>query len=284
MFSSKSKVKTTDKAAPRGGFDPSVPPPPGATPRPIRVTATTTKGTARVEEADDDDETSTAAKKKKKKKPKKKKAAGTGGDGLTAVAEEGDADDGEDEGDAANAEPEPETLHIGQEPAANIPAETPASPAAKKSSNKKKKKPASAKSPSATPGLGSGAMGESTASFMSAATATTATAQSGHAYMKETGAGAEKAKVKSRPDHATMFGGDAKAKEDKSVLMKITEMSKPRVMFGKMKKSTKGFMKKLLGTTDEEDKGGMRWDQFVKVSCFGWFFLRFVTLMIYGRL
>ncbi|KAL0068782.1 hypothetical protein AAF712_004111 [Marasmius tenuissimus] len=191
-----------------------------------------------IEEVDDEDEAATTSKKKKKKKPKKKKRATTGGDA-------GD-DDADDEPDA--------------------PAEAPASPPAKQEAAKAKaatSPKAAAKSP-VVPGPNA-----STTSFMPPLEQVT-TAQSARSYLKSENLDAQKAKVKSRPDHASMFA------KQKGVLGKLAsqaeeqtphEKKEKRTFFASLRKKTRGYMHQILHTAEDDTKGsaGMKWDTFVKV-------------------
>jgi hypothetical protein len=132
--------------------------------------------------------------------------------------------------------------------------------AAKKAANKKKKK----KPVSKSTGLGVGIYGESQSSLWSGTTV--AEAQSAHAYLKESGTGEAREKMKTRAAHSTMFNESA---DKKGNAIALPEPSRARQMFSKLKKKTKTCMRKLMGTHDEEDKQGMRWEQFVQVGVIG---------------
>jgi hypothetical protein len=204
-----------------------------------------------VDEVEDEDAPGASeGKKKKKKKPKKKKAAGGAGeeeDNPPAVAEEADADEDDDAPELPTGASE--AVSPGAEPM------SPGSAAKKAANKKKKKKPTASKGV----GLGAGVYGESQSSLWSG---TTATAQSAHSYLRDTGT-ETKEKTKSRAAHGSMFTQSA---DKKVVAAPVVETSKAKVMFSKLKKKTKSCMRRLMGTQDEEDKQGMRWEQFVQVG------------------
>ncbi|KAL0578301.1 hypothetical protein V5O48_003712, partial [Marasmius crinis-equi] len=178
-----------------------------------------------VEEVEDEEEGIASSKKKKKKKPKKKKKA-------TGTAADDDADE-EDE-TPAPAVPAPAV----QEPAK---AKTPASP-----------KPKPAAKPS-VPGAS-----QSTTSFMLPLEQTT-TAQSARSYLKSENLDGQKSKVKSRPDHASMFT------KPKGVLARLGvgqdegetshEKKEKRTFFAGLRKKTRDYMHQILHTAEDDTKG-----------------------------
>ena len=93
------------------------------------------------------------------------------------------------------------------------------------------------------------------------------TAHSGHSYLQEV---ALKEKIKSRPDHANLFsrgfltskGGKDKAK-DKDESKEDT--SKAHTWFSRLGKKTTGYMHQLLRVGDDERRGAMKWENFLKV-------------------
>lgn len=94
------------------------------------------------------------------------------------------------------------------------------------------------------------------------------TAHSGHSFLQEV---PQKEKIKSRPDHASMFNRGFLAKgKDKA---KDKEESKDNVnskhtWFSKLGKKTTGYMHQLLRAGDDERRGAMKWESFLKVPCF----------------
>lgn len=96
-------------------------------------------------------------------------------------------------------------------------------------------------------------------------------AKSGHAYLQELGM--PKEKVKSRPDHASLFsdkkgflsklsGGD-KAKE-KAQPKESSSNVNTSTWYSRLRKKTAGYMQQLLHP-GEEKQGGLKWDSFLKV-------------------
>ncbi|KIO10195.1 hypothetical protein M404DRAFT_21860 [Pisolithus tinctorius Marx 270] len=97
------------------------------------------------------------------------------------------------------------------------------------------------------------------------------TAKSGHAYLQELGM--PKEKIKSRPDHASLFsdkkgflsklsGGD-KAKE-KTEPKQSNSNANTSTWFSRLRKKTAGYMQQLLHP-GEEKQGGLKWESFLKV-------------------
>jgi hypothetical protein len=184
-----------------------------------------------VEEVDDEDDadadTASASKKKKKKKPKKKK---TDTD-LPVLPED------------APASPVISGARVASPPSSP----TKANPARRASLNS-----------SATTLLNN----------MSAASlplTEQTTAHSGHSFLQEI---SQKEKIKSRPDHASMFNrgflskGKDKAKDKEE--NKDTVNNK-HTWFSKLGKKTTGYMHQLLRAGDDERRGAMKWESFLKV-------------------
>ncbi|KAI6040310.1 hypothetical protein EDC04DRAFT_2894291 [Pisolithus marmoratus] len=96
------------------------------------------------------------------------------------------------------------------------------------------------------------------------------TAKSGRAYLQELGM--PKEKVKSRPDHASLFSdnkgflsnlsGD-KAKE-KTQPKESNSNVNTSTWFSRLRKKTAGYMQQLL-RPGEEKQGGLKWESFLKV-------------------
>lgn len=97
-------------------------------------------------------------------------------------------------------------------------------------------------------------------------------AKSGHAYLQELGM--PKEKVKSRPDHASLFsdkkgflsklsGGD-KVKEKTQPKESSGSNANTSTWFSRLRKKTAGYMQQLLHP-GEEKQGGLKWESFLKV-------------------
>jgi len=162
----------------------------------------------------------------------------------------------------------------------------------KKKKPKKKKKAASLDSPPASPSpsapsmdsLASSAAKASlsksapfyTPSTTSLGIGETTTAQSSHSYLQSLNVKTEK-KVKTRPDHASIFSNDQD--EKRGLFSKISstatgkdkeeEMAKAKhSWFSKLSKKTTGYMHQLLKTGGDDgadSKGHMKWEQFLKI-------------------
>lgn len=96
-------------------------------------------------------------------------------------------------------------------------------------------------------------------------------AQSTHSYLQELGA--PKEKVKSRPDHPSLFSDkrgflSKLSSKDKTKTESEGEpaMNKKFTWFTKLGKKTAGYMHQLLRTSTDEKVGSLKWDNFVKVS------------------
>ncbi|KAG1731502.1 uncharacterized protein EDB91DRAFT_1058741 [Suillus paluster] len=182
-----------------------------------------------VEEVDDEDDVdvdaTSAGKKKKKKKPKKKK---TDTD-LPVLPED------------APASPVMSPARITSPPTSP----SKASPARKASLNS-----------SAT-----------TLNMSSASLPLTeqTTAHSGHSFLQEI---SQKEKIKSRPDHASIFnrGFLTKGKEKSKDKEEDNDtVNKKHTWFSKLGKKTTGYMHQLLRAGDDEKRGAMKWENFLKV-------------------
>lgn len=191
---------------------------------------------ATVEDAEDEEDASSLASKKKKKKPKKKKKKKVTNE-LPTV----------DEGSVPTILTPPKTLPL------STLSETPA------------KKPSNTHPPS-------------NASLNSLAHMSTSSlpiepsvAQSAHSYLQELGV--QKEKVKSRPNHASLFS------EKRGFLSKLNSKDKTKqedendppvnkkfTWFAKLGKKTAGYMHQLMGTNADEKVAPLKWDNFLKVS------------------
>lgn len=96
-------------------------------------------------------------------------------------------------------------------------------------------------------------------------------AQSAHSYLQELGA--PKEKVKSRPDHASLFSDkrgflsnlSSKDKANKENESDPT-INKKFTWFTKLGKKTAGYMHQLMRTSADGKIGSLKWDNFVKAS------------------
>ncbi|KIM45307.1 hypothetical protein M413DRAFT_441989 [Hebeloma cylindrosporum] len=274
VFSSDAKLKTTTRTEPRttaargafratpGGAPKQVPTtlPPKPEPAPIPKTPSApTTGTvprppasqkATVEDVEDEDDVQASPRKKKKKKPKKKKK-------TTSL-------------DSPPASPSPSAPSIESVASAAAKMNLSEQPSPKKSasissvnSSLKPSLPKSAPSPfySSTTSLG---IGETT------------TAQSAHSYLQTINAKTEK-KIKTRPDHASLFSNDDDEKRGlfSKISSKVTGKDREKEMkeakqswFSKLSKKTTGYMHQLLKTGEDSGavgKGSMKWEQFLKI-------------------
>ncbi|KAK7035444.1 hypothetical protein VNI00_011737 [Paramarasmius palmivorus] len=233
MFQSSSQLKTSSAAGKKA-------PPPKPS-----------DGLDVLDEEDEEDETKTKKKKKKKPKKKKKKAAGAG------AAKD---DEGKDE-----SEDEAPTSPVPAPAPAPAPAATPASPTPAKAKAKTPASPAKPK-PQTT------SQASASASTFSLPISQT-TAESARSYIKSENLDAPKTKVKSRPDHASVFSNI----KPKGVLARLGvgkeqeetphEKKEKRNFFASLRRKTRGYMHQILHTAEDETKGsaGMKWDTFVKV-------------------
>ncbi|KAH7924249.1 hypothetical protein BV22DRAFT_1035310 [Leucogyrophana mollusca] len=210
---------------------------PVATPAPAASQDPVSQRTTVEDVEDEDDTPSTAGKKKKKKKTKKKKT-GLGDIDLESVRDE-------------------PGITSPMTPAKGGFASPPVSPA-------------SAKRPTST------INGSSTTTLPNMSTATLpldkTIAQSGHSYLQELGG--PKEKIKSRPDHASLFSanrgflsklsGKEKAKEPKE---KDKNMNKKHGWFSNLGKKTGKYMHQLLRTSEDDTQGlsSMKWENFLKL-------------------
>lgn len=96
-------------------------------------------------------------------------------------------------------------------------------------------------------------------------------AQSTHSYLQELGS--PKEKVKSRPNHASLFSDkrgflsklsskDKTKKEDEN----DPTVNKKFTWFSKLGKKTNEYMHQLMRINADEKVGSLKWDNFVKVS------------------
>lgn len=134
-----------------------------------------------------------------------------------------------------------------------------------------------------------------TPSFMSSMASLTlaeTTAQSAHAYLQEQQLNKSEKKIKSRPDHASLF---SHTEEKRGILSKLSSVIKGRdkeqemqearqSWFSKLGKKTTGLMHQLLKPGDKDTLGDMKWEHFLKVSLFHDFLIdsKVTMLMIKG--
>lgn len=181
-----------------------------------------------------------ATKKKKKKKPKKKKKA---------------------TGDTPSS---PSVASLAE----SMSSTTISSPQLPSSPPKKGGGPAQQTSPKAASTRPSSSFLASTTSLPIGETI----AQSGHSYLQSSQVAKVEKKLKSRPDHASLFGGTDKKSgglfarllsrdKDATSEMKSAKQS----WFARLGKRTNKLMHQLLRTTGEA-RGSMKWEDFVKVS------------------
>ncbi|KAF9263366.1 hypothetical protein L218DRAFT_959393 [Marasmius fiardii PR-910] len=241
MFQSSAKLKTA-------AADTAAPPPlskkarkkaaAAAASEEMKATGPTSLATT-IEEAEDEDE-ETSHKKKKKKKPKKKKKSTAAG----AFQDQEDADG----------------ASVVEVPVSVSPVVALESPKTKTLTSHKPAKVAP------VPGAN-----QSTTSFLPPLERVS-TAQSAHSYIKSEHLDAPKTKLKSRPDHASIFS------KPKGVLARLGvgqeededkphEKKEKRNFFANLRKKTRGYMHQILHTAEDDTKGsaGMKWETFVKV-------------------
>ncbi|KAF8070672.1 hypothetical protein FPV67DRAFT_1488307 [Lyophyllum atratum] len=259
MFSSSPKLKTATRQEPLKpklgrAFQPSQPTSKQA------PTATQTKFTqaakspsaeaksykATVEEVEDEEQVSLTKKKKKKKPKKKKKAA--------ATQEALDSDVEVPVSPTVSSSPPPLTK-------APVPFTPPASPAPKKVA------------PKATPSVRTSI---SLASTTSLPLPSETVAQSARSYIQTENLDAQKSKIKSRPNHATVFTEKPDAKKGffgrlmsraKGESKEPPQKGAKHSWFSKLSKKSKGLMHQLLNTADDEMKGSapMKWENFLRL-------------------
>ncbi|TDL26198.1 hypothetical protein BD410DRAFT_895610 [Rickenella mellea] len=228
-----------------------------------------------VEEVEDEEETK---KKKKKKKKSKKKTSSAGQDESQPKSPTTEASP-----PVTSPPTSPVIPRVGATSPASTttpvkapPAQRTVSPAQPTSPSKDAKKAPSkvstASSPVTSPSL------SSSTPTLAPHTSTTSlalpheqTAQSAHSYLQSTGANASKTKVKSRPDHVPVepenkkslfsrFNLKSKDKEEPPV-----PASSKKQVFGNLTKKASSYMAKLIGTSVEDKRGMLKWDEFVKV-------------------
>ncbi|KAF8844311.1 hypothetical protein BDN67DRAFT_765829 [Paxillus ammoniavirescens] len=190
---------------------------------------------ATVEDAEDadDDASSTVSKKKKKKKPKKKRA-GVGE--LTTVQEDS----------------------------------VPATPATPTKSSSGLAADSRARSPSTKPSISNPSLTSLAHTSTASLPIEPTTARSGRSYLQELGA--PKEKVKSRPDHASLFSEKrgflsklSGRDKDKTKKEDNPNINKKFTWFSKLGKKTTSYMQQLLRTSADEKAGSLKWENFVKV-------------------
>lgn len=101
------------------------------------------------------------------------------------------------------------------------------------------------------------------------------TAQSARSYLQTEHLTESKTKVKSRPDHASLFSAPEKEKKkgflDRLGVGKTKEETEKkggkRSWFNKLTKKANGYMHQLLKTSQDDYRGlkPMKWEQFLKV-------------------
>ncbi|KAF8904426.1 hypothetical protein CPB84DRAFT_1727744 [Gymnopilus junonius] len=110
-----------------------------------------------------------------------------------------------------------------------------------------------------------------TPSFMSS-TASLPSAQSGHSYLKSMNIGSEK-KVKTRPDHASLFSNSEPKKQGFFSKMtgiggkdKESEMKEAkRTWFSRLSRKTSDLMHQLIKSSDNQPRAPMKWENFLKI-------------------
>lgn len=91
------------------------------------------------------------------------------------------------------------------------------------------------------------------------------TAHSGHSYLQEV---VQKEKIKSRPDHASLFSrgflprGNDKTKD---IEESNEDVNKKHTWFSRLGKKTTGYMQQLLRVDENDRRGAMKWENFLKV-------------------
>ena len=189
-----------------------------------------------------------APQKKKKKKPKKKKKKAASLDGLPA-----------------SPSPSAPSMESLASTAAKVNLSEPTSP--KKSASTSVNSSLKANLPKSVPSY--------TSSTTSLGVGET-TAQSSRSYLQSLNIKREK-KVKTRPDHASIFSNDQDEKRGFSKISStVTGKDKEKEMegakhswFSKLSKKTTGYMHQLLKTGGGDGaagKGDMKWEQFLKVG------------------
>ncbi|TFK23947.1 hypothetical protein FA15DRAFT_620109 [Coprinopsis marcescibilis] len=102
----------------------------------------------------------------------------------------------------------------------------------------------------------------------------TTQAQSIHSYLKQQDIDGQKAKVKSRPDHASIFSQDSKKSSGAGLFSKLTKPFKkdegknPKyTWFSRLSKKTTETMHTILRTSEDADKqtAPMKWETFLKL-------------------
>ncbi|KAF8650432.1 hypothetical protein AX16_005235 [Volvariella volvacea WC 439] len=250
IFSAGPKLKTTSRTAPRGKG--------GQGTAAIGVPA----NTVTVEEVEDEDDDRQHIKKKKKKKPKKKKP--TKASDSTATSD-------------ALANPLAESPPASPPPLHGEPKHTtPPSPEPSQKSSATKVPPQFERlKEKSRPSLGASASFASTTSLTSTIESTVPTAQSARSYLQSENLVNQKSKVKSRPDPASLAPVPEKKNflsrigigKDKAEKERAEEMSKSarQSWFSRLSKKTSGYMRQLLGISDDSGLKSMKWEHFLKL-------------------
>jgi hypothetical protein len=206
---------------------------------------------------DEDDVTPKSPKKKKKKPKKKKKTTPTTEEPLVSPVD-------------SPASPRPiSPPSVSASPPAPQASRVPAAQSSKKPAPNVPKSPTA---PARAPSFNASAVSL-------AAPIEQTTAQSSRSYLQSENIATQKTKVKSRPDHASLFPIAEKTKGFFSKFSGGKGESKPtdggeekkgskHSWFSKLGKKTKGYMHQLLNTSEDDTKGQkpMKWTDFLKVG------------------
>jgi hypothetical protein len=157
-----------------------------------------------------------------------------------------------------------------------LPPLTPSTPQGPAPTSPPKQQATGPKSPVRSPSLNTApptAVPRTSTASLALPTAQTS-AQSARSYLQSEKFGDQKTKIKSRPDHASLFSNPEKkgffskfAGKDKTPATEIGDKGTKHNWFTRLKKKTKGHMEQLLGTADNEMKGikPMKWEHFLRV-------------------
>lgn len=102
-------------------------------------------------------------------------------------------------------------------------------------------------------------------------------AQSARSYIQAESLDVQKSKIKSRPDHASLFSDTPGKKgflsklgmgRNKDKVKDEAHKGAKHSWFARLSKKTRGYMHQLLNTSEDETKGmaPMKWEHFLKVS------------------
>ena len=214
---------------------------------------------ATVEEISDEEEPTASVKKKKKKPKKKKKLSATVAQFEETLRE------------TVTSVPPPITTAAPVPPPITTAAPVPSNPAPPTPTRQTKtaaKRPPSKASSVRT--ISSTVHGSSTSIPLSIEQ----TAQSARTYLKTEGLDADRTKVKTRADHATLFNVPEKKKsifdrftKEKAEKPDVDQAGK-RSVLSQLSKRPKEWLKQLMSSSDDAKQGSrsMKWDHFVKVS------------------